>query len=85
MEFKNQNFPVFVPDGTNSVGDYNSVRVVVVVVAIVVVMVVVVCPHFLGSGPDRGQSPVEWGDFPYFRSFVCPFVRPPPSGQSSQA
>ena len=20
--------------------------------------------YFLGSGPDRGQSPVEWGDFP---------------------
>ena len=25
-----------------------------------------------GSGPNRGQSPVEWGDFPY----VCPYVRP---------
>ena len=25
-----------------------------------------------GSGPDRGQSPVEWGDFP----FVCPSVFP---------
>ena len=25
-----------------------------------------------GSGPDRGQSPVEWGDFPS----VCPSVRP---------
>ena len=20
--------------------------------------------HFLGSGPNRGQSPAEWGDFP---------------------
>ena len=20
-----------------------------------------------GSGPDRGQSPVEWGDFPFVR------------------
>ena len=29
-----------------------------------------------GSGPDRGQSPVEWGDFPSVRSFVCLFVRP---------
>ena len=25
---------------------------------------------FLGSGPGRGRSPVEWGDF------VCLFVRP---------
>ena len=25
-----------------------------------------------GSGPDRGQSPVEWGDFPY----IHPSVRP---------
>ena len=25
-----------------------------------------------GSGPNRGQSLVEWGDFP----FVCPFIRP---------
>ena len=23
---------------------------------------------FLGSGPDRGRSPVEWGDFPFVRS-----------------
>ena len=34
-----------------------------------------------GSGPNRGRSPVEWGDFPYVRSFVCPYdrlsVRPP--------
>ena len=29
---------------------------------------------FLGSGPNRGQSPVEWGDFP----FVCPSVCPSP-------
>ena len=34
---------------------------------------------FLGSGPDRGQSPIERGDF----LFVCPSVRPfvPPLGQ----
>ena len=25
-----------------------------------------------GSGPDRSQSPVEWGDFPSVRTFVCP-------------
>ena len=31
-----------------------------------------------GSGPDRGQSPVEWGDFPSVRSSVRPFVRPSP-------
>ena len=30
---------------------------------------------FLGSGPDRGRSPVEWGDFPSVRSFVRSFVR----------
>ena len=29
-----------------------------------------------GSGPDRGQSPVEWGDFPY----VCPSIRLAPLG-----
>ena len=34
---------------------------------------------FLGSGPDRGRSPVEWGDFPSVRTFV------PPSGPSSRA
>ena len=44
-----------------------------------------------GSGPDRGRSPVEWGDFPYVRPSVHPSVRPyvrpsvPPSGPSSQA
>ena len=44
---------------------------------------------FLGSGPDRGQSPVEWGDFPFVRSSVHPFVRSsvrpsPPRGPKSQ-
>ena len=36
---------------------------------------------FLGSGPDRGQSPVEWGEIP----FVCSSIRPsiPPSGWPS--
>ena len=29
-----------------------------------------------GSGPDRGRSPVEWGDFPSVRSSVCSSVRP---------
>ena len=29
-----------------------------------------------GSGPDRGQSPVEWGDFLSVRSFVRPSVPP---------
>ena len=33
-------------------------------------------PSFLGSGPDRGRSPVEWGDFPYVRLFVHTSVRP---------
>jgi len=31
----------------------------------------------LGSGPDRGRSPVEWGDFPFVRSYVRTYVRPP--------
>ena len=30
-----------------------------------------------GSGPNRGRSPVEWGDFPSVRSFVRPSVRSP--------
>ena len=29
-----------------------------------------------GSGPNRRQSPVEWGDFPYVRPFVRPSVPP---------
>ena len=33
--------------------------------------------QFLGSGPDRGRSPVEWGDFPSVRPFIRPFVHPP--------
>ena len=28
-----------------------------------------------GSSPDRGQSPVEWGDFPSVRMSVCTSVR----------
>ena len=36
---------------------------------------------FLGCSPDRGRSPVEWGDFPSVRSSVRPSVRSfPPSG-----
>ena len=50
-------------------------------------------PYFLfgfhggrqGSGPDRGQSPVEWGDFPYVRSFVCMYVHTsPPLGHPAR-
>ena len=33
-------------------------------------------PPFLSSGPDRGESPVEWGKIPSVR----PSVRPPPAG-----
>ena len=33
-----------------------------------------------GSGPNRGQSPVEWGDFPYVCAFVCLPVHPPTLG-----
>ena len=38
-----------------------------------------------GSGPNKGQSPVEWGDFPYVCSSVRPSVRMfvPPPGPSS--
>ena len=32
--------------------------------------------RFLGSGPDRGRSPVEWGEIPYVRPSVRPSVRP---------
>ena len=38
-----------------------------------------------GSGPDRGRSPVEWGDFPYVRPSVRTSVRPsPPLGHSAR-
>ena len=30
-----------------------------------------------GSGPDRGRSPVEWGDFPFVHSSVRPSVDSP--------
>ena len=42
---------------------------------------------FFGSGLDRGQRPVEWGDFPYVRTSIRPYVRTsvPPSGPSSHA
>ena len=31
---------------------------------------------FLGSGPERGRSPVEWGEIPYVRTSVRPSVPP---------
>ena len=31
--------------------------------------------HFLGSGPGRGRSPVEWGDFPSVRPYVRTYIR----------
>ena len=34
-----------------------------------------------GSSPNRGRSPVEWGDFPSVRSFVRPF---PPLGHPAR-
>ena len=37
-------------------------------------------PTFLGSGTNRGQSPVEWGDFLY----VHPYFRPPPLGHPAR-
>ena len=30
-----------------------------------------------GGGPDRGQNPLEWGDFPSVRTSVHPSVPPP--------
>ena len=49
------------------------------------------CCWFLGSGPDKGQSPVEWGEFTYIRTSVRPYVHPsvctsfhPPWGPMSQ-
>ena len=29
-----------------------------------------------GSVPDRGESPVEWGDFPFVRPSIRPSVPP---------
>ena len=31
---------------------------------------------FLGSSPDRGPSPVQWGDFPSVHSSICRYVPP---------
>ena len=36
--------------------------------------------QLLGSGPDSGRSPVEWGDFPSIHLFV----RSPPQGPKRQ-
>ena len=38
----------------------------------------------MGSGPDRGQSPVEWGDFPFVRSFVRSSVCPSPPSRAQE-
>ena len=38
-----------------------------------------------GSGPDRGRSPVEWGDFPFVRPSVCSSVPPLEGPRASQA
>ena len=37
--------------------------------------------NFLGSSPNRGPSPVEWGDFPSVRSFVLS----PPLGHPARS
>ena len=39
---------------------------------------------FLGSGPDRRQNPVEWGDFLSICLSVSPSVRPPPLGHPAR-
>ena len=36
---------------------------------------------FMGSGPDRERSPVEWGEIPSIRTSVCMSV-PPASCQA---
>ena len=33
--------------------------------------------RFLGSGPDRGRSPEEWGEIPYVYPYVRPSIPPP--------
>ena len=38
---------------------------------------------FLGSGPGRGQSPVEWEEIPSVRSSICLSVRSSPLGPPS--
>ena len=35
-----------------------------------------------GSDPGRGQSPIEWGDFPSIRLFICSPVCPSRPSQS---
>ena len=40
---------------------------------------------FLGSGPDRGRSPVEWGEIPSVRPSVRPSIRPPSGWPSDPA
>ena len=35
---------------------------------------------FLGSGPNRGQSPVEWGEIPYVRLFPLGLLGGPQAG-----
>ena len=39
--------------------------------------------YFLGSGPAREQSSVEWGESPSMCPYVCPFICPfvPPQSQ----
>ena len=38
---------------------------------------------FLGSGPNWGRSPVEWGAFPSVRPSVRTYVHPPPNLRAS--
>ena len=38
-----------------------------------------------GSGPDRGQSPVEWEDFPYVCPSICLSINMSPLLSSGQA
>ena len=42
-----------------------------VVILVLVISIYFPASGFLGSGPDRGRSPVEWGDFPFVRLSVC--------------
>ena len=40
--------------------------------------------NFLGSGPNWGRSPVEWGDFPFVHPPIRTFICPPPLGHQAR-
>ena len=36
--------------------------------------------YFMGSGPDRRQNPVEWGEIPSVCPSIHTYTQPPPAG-----